>query len=536
VFQWYVFHVYGVGLSLLAVGVELELAWLYDVHVGGVPVHFDFLRHWVARAALYLVVACVCAASAFDTYGGLWDLDKALMWVWTALAVVYAVFYAHLVTSAMFYRWYIAHGAWFSKHAADGGGGGDGESGGLGSASETSALLGAYLDEATPSGLRGPALPRARAAAAGGGSAGGPNNRLQGPGGGGGAAAKKKEPMKRFVLQPRGKLVVHPVKFSEGPRSSALPDGVGPTPEPLAVKFFVKCLLGDDGASGQSRRVAPLQDKAAKRNAPLASSAAAAAAGGSSGSGEGRVAQWAEAEAIPLEVSSAVARAGKDAALEVQVWCEVNGVKGPYVPGKGGELQVNSFCDVGIVFFYSAFSARHFFKLARVCSALAHDCFEAAVGGDWGGGGLLPRLTRCATCGLQAGEARVALDQLTLGVPGAVQLHAAHAPAQAKGSLELVIAYEPPPEDSDDRAQRKARDRASAAAKAASAAGPGGGSGGDGSGGGTYESAIDPASGRKYYYNRATGHRTWTKPAAASQGPSAYRLADGDATLTNASI
>jgi len=128
----------------------------------------------------------------------------------------------------------------------------------------------------------------------------------------------------------------------------------------------------------------------------------------------------------------------------------------------------------------------------------------------------------------QVGEARVALDQLTLGVPGALQLHAAHSPTQGKGSLELVISYEPAPEDNDDRSKRKARDRAAAAAKAAAAAGPGN-SGGGGEGG-VYESAIDPASGRKYYYNRATGHRTWNKPPAMSQS------SRGNDTTTNATI
>lgn len=132
---------------------------------------------------------------------------------------------------------------------------------------------------------------------------------------------------------------------------------------------------------------------------------------------------------------------------------------------------------------------------------------------------------------IQVGEARVALDQLTLGVPGALQLHAAHAPTQGKGSLELVISYEPAPEDNDDRSKRKARERAAAAAKAAAAAGHGS-SGGGGGEGGIYESAIDPSSGRKYYYNRATGHRTWNKPPAMSQGSRSV----GNDTTTNATI
>ena len=333
VFQWYVFHLYGIFLSLLVICVEFEFAWLYEASIGGVPIHFDFLRNWIARAFLYLVLACICAASAYDVYGGLFALDKSLMWVWTALAITYAVFYVHMLSSATFYRWYIAHGAWFSKTAADGGYDDD-EEGNDGRINETSALLGTFLDEATPSGLREPSL-RNRNTNSGATSTSASTK-----------AAKKKEPMKRFVLQPRGKLVVYPIKFVEGigaDGGGALPEGAGvkrntnsDVLEPLPIKFFVKCLLGDesDGNSGQSRRLAP--PKASKRPAPVA---AAAAAGGESGK-EGRVVQWAESEAIPLEVSAAVARAGKDAALEVQVWCEINGTKGPYHPTKGGELQV----------------------------------------------------------------------------------------------------------------------------------------------------------------------------------------------------
>lgn len=37
------------------------------------------------------------------------------------------------------------------------------------------------------------------------------------------------------------------------------------------------------------------------------------------------------------------------------------------------------------------------------------------------------------------GEARVALDQLTLGVPGVIQLHMSDEPSIAMGTLELVI-------------------------------------------------------------------------------------------------
>ena len=337
-FQWYVFHLYGVSVSMLVIGVEFEVAWLYEVSIGGVPIHFDFLRNWIARALLYLVVACICAASAYDVYGGLFDLDKSLMWVWTALAVAYAVFYVHMVSSATFYRWYIAHGAWFSKTAAEGGDDDDEE--GDGRINETSALLGTFLDEATPSGLREPSLRNRTSGAAANSSGSSASAR----------AAKKKEPMKRFVLQPRGKLVVNPIKFVEGigaDGSGALPEGVGmkratnsdAPPEPLPLKFFVKCLLGDesDGYSGQSRRLAP--PKASKRPAPVA----AAGSAGAESSTEGRVVQWAESEAIPLEVSASVARAGKDAALEVQVWCEINGIKGPYHPTKGGELQVQHY-------------------------------------------------------------------------------------------------------------------------------------------------------------------------------------------------
>jgi hypothetical protein len=48
-------------------------------------------------------------------------------------------------------------------------------------------------------------------------------------------------------------------------------------------------------------------------------------------------------------------------------------------------------------------------------------------------------------------------------------------------------------------------------------AGGGGQSGGGQSGGGGegYEAAEDPASGHAYWFNRATGHRTWADPSDA---------------------
>ena len=41
------------------------------------------------------------------------------MWVWMVYAIVYFVFYIHLVGSAMLYRWYLANEKWLRKTLID---------------------------------------------------------------------------------------------------------------------------------------------------------------------------------------------------------------------------------------------------------------------------------------------------------------------------------------------------------------------------------------------------------------------------------
>jgi len=435
--QWYVFKVYGVLLALLAIGVEFELSWLYEMAVGGVPVHFDFLRNWGARAFLYILMACLCAEGVnYDGYVSLFDLDRAVMWLWLVFGCVYLVFHAHLVSSAVFYRWYVANGAWFSKR--------DGDEGGEG-LSESTTLLGSYLDEESAAGLQ------ARQA----GGRGGGLEHL--------APKKKAEGMKRFVLQPRGRLVITPLKFVEDERDAARRAGLAGGKVDDGLRFFVKCVLGED-ATGSSKPVA-----AAKLPKPKGGTAPAAPPSRSCG--------WSAREGIPLEVSAAVARAGKEAAIEVQVWSQSGGKKGAWSGSSGGELQV--------------------------------------------------------------GEARVALDQLTLGVPGTVQLHAAHSPGVRKGTLELVISYEPAPDAEDGTGRRVGKSRAAqdaddagAVATARAAAGAAAGGAAGAADRGVYESAVDPNSGRKYWYNRTTGHRTWNKPVAEP----VHAVRSDEQALTNAAI
>jgi hypothetical protein len=68
-----------------------------------------------------------------------------------------------------------------------------------------------------------------------------------------------------------------------------------------------------------------------------------------------------------------------------------------------------------------------------------------------------------------------------------VQLHAPHNPAVLRGTLELVISYEPAPDEGSGG--RKGGSRGGAAAS----------SGGDSGAVGGYETAVDPSSGRKYW-------------------------------------
>jgi|MDSY01.1.fsa_nt_gb hypothetical protein len=51
-------------LSCLVIAVELELAFVFDFSVGGVPIGFDFLRNWIARSFLYVLMASLVAAGA----------------------------------------------------------------------------------------------------------------------------------------------------------------------------------------------------------------------------------------------------------------------------------------------------------------------------------------------------------------------------------------------------------------------------------------------------------------------------------------
>ena len=54
--------------------------------------------------------------------------------------------------------------------------------------------------------------------------------------------------------------------------------------------------------------------------------------------------------------------------------------------------------------------------------------------------------------------ATIALDQLTLGVPGAVQLHQHRVPAVLRGTLTLTVTYEGPAEKGSTLASRKMAD------------------------------------------------------------------------------
>jgi hypothetical protein len=48
-YLWYSLKFLGIFLAILATCVELELQWLFEGEVGGVPVHCDFLRNWVRK-------------------------------------------------------------------------------------------------------------------------------------------------------------------------------------------------------------------------------------------------------------------------------------------------------------------------------------------------------------------------------------------------------------------------------------------------------------------------------------------------------
>jgi hypothetical protein len=103
----------------------------------------------------------------------------------------------------------------------------------------------------------------------------------------------------------------------------------------------------------------------------------------------------------------------------------------------------------------------------------------------------------------------VALDQLSLGVAGVVQLHAPNSNASGapRGTLELTITYEPPSDDENEADNEEAQEATTTTAAAATTkrtasrvgSGKGGAtiSSGDVTAVDTYESAIDPTSGRK---------------------------------------
>jgi|MDSY01.1.fsa_nt_gb hypothetical protein len=426
------------------------------------------------------------------------------MWVWMVYAIVYFVFYIHLVGSAMLYRWYLANEKWLRKTLIDEElayeeGYTEGYGGAASSTEERVSLLDAFggagsgggarsmVDDDEVDALFSGALPTSSA---------------------GGGAATKTDPVKRFMLQPGGRIMIHPMKYDERNSDGSLSDGIASAKssasqaesggggasslsssseqqsskrDTILKRLFLKCSLGAD-SKGESPKADIKRSQLAQAEESPSSTLFTAS--------------WNNRITVPLLVSTNVSKMGRDAAIEVQVWSDLSSVK-------------------------------------RSSSS------KGAIGGE--------------VC---VGEARVALDQLTLGVPGKIQLNAANNPAMLRGTLELVITYEPAPKSdgkkkgrrerrqssngsgasggagSDGKAHQAATSAAGAAADEASASeassssgafgGGGGGSaegasgGAEGSSGGsargTYESAIDPSSGRKYYFNRATGHRTWNKP------------------------
>mmetsp|Transcript_32904 Transcript_32904/g.42290 ORF Transcript_32904/g.42290 Transcript_32904/m.42290 type:complete len:923 (+) Transcript_32904:59-2827(+) len=512
-YQWFALKLFGYVTCILAMFTELELESFFEYSLGGVPIHFDFFRNWISRALLYLFIACMCAFGGDLKDSGvvtLFDLDRALMWTWVIYACIYVVFFIHLVSSAMLYKLYIANEAWFQKAIADE------------SVSETTGLL--VGDEEI--GVGSTAWSQANSA---GGMVNRHKNKSSDNVNGGLGQTKKsttEEGMRRFVLQKSGKLVLSPMRFTEekggalgkltGPKKSkkkqaAAADG-GDIKEDgdeddedeqeevkLPQNFYVRGILYD--GVGKCRSVNAVDPEKTKKGRPLPKgkkakqqqlNAHAAYLAQLEGK---RIFCWGTSDTIPLVVSSEVSRMGKEAAIDVQVWC------------------------------------------------------RAPVKSAWALAGAED---------VQVGEARVALDQLSLGVPGVVQLHApnSNASGDSRGTLELTISYEPPSDDENDNSEndhnsddsdigsennkndKKNKNKSNSSSSMVgsklnvSNGNPSSStiSGGNETTSDSYESAIDPTSGRKYYFNRATGHRTWNKPVDNS------KLSANDKTLENAAL
>jgi hypothetical protein len=480
VYVWYSLKVCGFMSCFLAICTELELEVFYEYTLGGVPIHFDFLRNWVSRAFLYLFLACICAEGGDYKAAGavtLFDLDRALMWTWVVYACVYVVFFIHLVSSAILYKLYIANEAWFQKAIADE------------SLSETTALLQDNHDDEEGGNT---AWAQANSSVV---------NRKNKTTDSATPQAKKQEGMRRFVLQQGGKLVLSPIRFNEEkegalgklkvktPVSAASEDdgqedgqdgGAAKKEEEVEkpTNFYVRAILYDE--IGKCRAVNATEPEKPRKNRPLPKgkkakeqqlNAYAAYAAQQNGK---RIFCWSSSDTIPLVVSQEVSRMGKEAAIDVQVWCSA--------PNKSA---------------------------------------WALAGAEE----------------VQVGEARVALDQLSLGVPGVVQLHApnSNASGDSRGTLELTISYEPAreeyEEDDEDEEGGGGKEKSSQVGSQLNMASPtGNASIGGGDAADVYESAIDPTSGRKYYFNRATGHRTWNRPVDNT------KLSANDKTLANAAL
>lgn len=352
-YQWYSLKVCGYICCIIALFTELELEIFYEVTVGSVPIHFDFLRNWISRSFLYLFIACLCAQSSEKVDGDytLFDITRTVMWAWVSLAIVYVVFFLHLVSSAMLYKLYIANEAWFQKTIADN------------SVSETTSLLNGNDDDDDVEGgnsawsQSNPSNIINRKSSSNTLKNNNTNTTSQ--------DTNIKESMKRFVLQQGGKLVISPIKFIEesggalgkvkvsnkSATVAAAADADGgdneveeeeDIQEIKPQNFYVRGILYDE--EGQSKKVDAVLPEKPKKGKPLPKVKKAkqlllnAHAAYQASLENKRIFCWTTSH-IPLEVSQKVSEMGKEAAIDVQVWCRAP-VKSTWALAGAEDVQV----------------------------------------------------------------------------------------------------------------------------------------------------------------------------------------------------
>ena len=333
--------------------------------------------------------------------------------------------------------------------------------------------------------------------------------------------AKKANAVKRFVLQPNAHIMIRPLAYTERNANGTLSDYLQdeePIDHHIQSKrsssfsnenelsttqrsIYVRCLLGPE-----SHGISQLAHVKVWRNV---GSRMPFAIKGAQRRRE-KIAKWEEMTHVSLPVSVAISQMGREAAIQVQVW----------------SMTASSFPSGASRFLPDQ-------------SQLGNGCKTSDMSGN--------------SIDICLGEARVALDHLTLGVSGKIQLHMPGTPQVLRGTLEVVITYEPPmglttsqisptPINTDLSANiSQSRDHSHKSSTPPNVKKleirPGKNvrqqsprTSRDGTrmvrplqseltnglenavSHGTYESAIDPTSGRKYFFNRKTGHRTWHRP------------------------